>query len=336
MSNASPLLAVERLSVSFESRSRTLLPAVRDVDFTIEDGEIMGLVGESGSGKSATMMAVIGLLPPRARVTGSVKFRGAELIGQAESFLRRYRGARIGMIFQDPMTTLNPLLTVGAQIAEAVRIHDRSVSARAGLQRAVELLDLVSIPSPRQRAGQYPHEFSGGMRQRAVIAMAMANDPQMLIADEPTTALDVTIQAQIMELLQRLCSERRMGLVLVTHDLGVVASVANKIAVMYAGRIVECGEVADVFRAPRHPYTRALLDSLPRIEQRVARLSAIPGAPPSLAFLPKGCAFHPRCRRTVDMCKYQDPLLRRIGHVDVACHRADEVSSPVRTTGETV
>ena len=319
-----PLLTVEGLNVAFESRGHFFLPAVRSVDFTIGDGEIMGLVGESGSGKSATMMAVMGLLPPRARVTGSVKFRGEELIGRGERFLRRFRGARIGMIFQDPMTTLNPLLSVGAQIAEAVRIHDRSVSARAGMERAVELLELVAMPSPRQRASQYPHEFSGGMRQRAVIAMAMANDPQLLIADEPTTALDVTIQAQIMELLQRLCSERKMGLVLVTHDLGVVASVANKVAVMYAGRLVECGEVTDTFQAPLHPYTRALLDSLPKLEERVARLNAIPGAPPSLAGLPSGCAFHPRCRIATDRCTLEDPVLRRIRERDVACHRADE------------
>jgi oligopeptide/dipeptide ABC transporter ATP-binding protein len=327
------LLAVERLNVAFAARTHGYLPAVRHVSFAIGDGEVMGLVGESGSGKSATMMAVMGLLPPNARLSGSVKFRGEELLGRSERFLQAYRGARIGMIFQDPMTTLNPLLTVGAQIAEAVRIHDRTAGAETARQRAIELLELVAIPSPRQRATQYPHEFSGGMRQRAVIAMAVANDPQLLIADEPTTALDVTIQAQIMELLQRLCSERRMGLVLVTHDLGVVASVANRIAVMYAGRIVEHGGVADTFRSPRHPYTRALLEGLPRIERRVARLNAIPGAPPSLAALPEGCAFHPRCRFAIDPCRLADPPLRRLGTSEVACHRAEEVLSTPQMEG---
>jgi oligopeptide/dipeptide ABC transporter ATP-binding protein len=320
-----PLLAIRGLTVSFAGRSGTLLPAVRGVDLTVGQGEVLGLVGESGSGKSATMMAVMGLLPAAAMAGGSALLRGEELIGRPERFLRKVRGKRIGMIFQDPMTALDPLLTVGDQIAEAIRVHDRSTGRHAAFERAVELLSAVSIPSPRQRARQYPHEFSGGMRQRVVIATAIANDPELLIADEPTTALDVTIQAQIMELLQRLCAERRMGLVLVTHDLGVVAGVADDVAVMYAGRVVEHGRVGDTLREPRHPYTRSLLASLPRVDRRVQMLTAIAGAPPSLGALPSGCAFHPRCPLSLEICRHQDPPAREVGHSRAACHRAEDV-----------
>jgi oligopeptide/dipeptide ABC transporter ATP-binding protein len=274
------------------------------------------------------MLAVMGLLPPSVRMTGSVRFRGMELAGRAQKELARLRGARIGMIFQDPMTALNPVLTIGAQIAEAIRIHDAAVSARDAAARAVDMLKLVAIPFPERRALQYPHELSGGMRQRAMIAMAMANEPELLIADEPTTALDVTVQAQIMELLRRLQTTHRMGLVLISHDLGIVAGTADRIAIMYAGRIVERGAVEDIFDRPLHPYTRGLLASLPKIDNRTARLTAIDGAPPSLAARPSGCAFHPRCRHAVELCRTQEPALRDVGGTAVACHLAASTGAP--------
>jgi len=324
------LLSISGLTVSFAGRAGGRLTAVRGVTVEVAPGEVLGLVGESGCGKSATMMAVMNLLPDSASIGGSVRFRGEELVGRSEKFLRGIRGKRIGMIFQDPMTTLNPLLTVGEQIAEGIRIHDRTVTSRQAMERAVGLLETVSIPSPRQRAAQYPHEFSGGMRQRVVIAMAIANDPELLIADEPTTALDVTIQAQIMELLQRLCAERRMGLVLVTHDLGVVAGAAHNMAVMYAGRIVDYGPVDAILTRSRHPYTRALLGSQPRVDRRVEQLDAIAGAPPSLAAIPAGCAFHPRCGMAVDRCRTEQPADRDFGVERVACHRAEQVEKHFR------
>lgn len=323
----SQLLSIRGLRVSFAARAGRKLMAVRGIDLDLAPGEVLGLVGESGCGKSATMTAVMGLLPGSAHVEGSVRFRGEELVGRPERVLRAIRGKRIGMIFQDPMTSLNPLLRIGDQIAEVIRIHDRGIGRKQAFDRAVELLETVAIPSPRQRALQYPHEFSGGMRQRVVIAMAIANDPELLIADEPTTALDVTIQAQIMELLRRLCSERRMGLVLVTHDLGVVAGTAHNMAVMYAGRIVDYGPVDEILGRSRHPYTRALLGSLPRIDRRAEQLDAIPGAPPSLSAIPEGCAFHVRCRMAVDRCRQELPAEGVFGQERVACHRAEEVET---------
>jgi oligopeptide/dipeptide ABC transporter ATP-binding protein len=260
------------------------------------------------------------------QVTGSIRFAGMELAGRPQKELARLRGARIGMIFQDPMTALNPVLTIGAQIAEAIRIHDATVSSKRAAERAVEMLRLVAIPYPERRALQYPHELSGGMRQRAMIAMAMANEPELLIADEPTTALDVTVQAQIIELLRRLQASHRMGLVLISHDLGIVAGTADRVAIMYAGRIVERGGVEDIFDRPRHPYTRGLLASLPKIDNTTARLTAIEGAPPSLAARPSGCAFHPRCRHAAAICIAQEPVLRDVAGVDVACHLAESIA----------
>ncbi|MEO3997016.1 ABC transporter ATP-binding protein [Mesorhizobium sp. CAU 1732] len=321
---SAPLLEVRDLAVTFSARHRAELQAVCGVDLVVEAGQLHGIVGESGSGKSVTMMAVMGLLSSGARVTGSVKLQGEELIGRSQRFMRRVRGARIGYIFQDPMTALNPLLTVGNQISEAIRIHDRKITRRSADARAVDLLRLVSIPIPERRATQYPHEFSGGMRQRAVIAMAMANEPALLIADEPTTALDVTIQAQIMDLLERLRAEKGVGLVLVTHDLGVVAGAASAVSIMYSGRVVERGHVDEVFAWPRHPYTRGLLASLPQLERRLARLTAIPGSPPPIGNRPAGCSFHPRCTFAVDRCRTEMPALRRIGATEAACHRAEE------------
>ena len=331
-----PLLEVRGLEVTFAA-ARCRLEAIRGVDLMVQSGETLGLVGESGCGKSVTMLAVMGLLAPNVQVKGSIRFRGMELAGRAQKELAKLRGARIGMIFQDPMTALNPVLTIGAQIAEAIRIHDATVSARAAAARAVDMLKLVAIPFPERRALQYPHELSGGMRQRAMIAMAMANEPELLIADEPTTALDVTVQAQIIELLRRLQATHRMGLVLISHDLGIVAGMAERVAIMYAGRIVERGAVEDIFDRPRHPYTRGLLASLPKIDNQTTRLTAIDGAPPSLTARPSGCAFHPRCRHAIERCAAQEPILRDLAGAAVACHLAESIAegalAPLTTDG---
>ena len=322
-----PLLEISDLTVTFVSRSGLALEAVRGLNLTLQDGELHGVVGESGSGKSVSMMAVMGLLPSSARVSGSVRLRGEELIGRSQRYMRRIRGSRIGYVFQDPMTALNPLLTVGAQVGEAVTLHNPSLSRSAARERAVGLLRLVSIPSPESRLDQYPHEFSGGMRQRVGIAIAMANEPELLIADEPTTALDVTIQAQIMELLRRLREDKGIGLVLVSHDLGVVAGAASQVSIMYAGRVVERGSVDDVFASPRHPYTRGLLASLPKLDQRVARLTAIPGAPPAIHDRPSGCDFHPRCAHAAPRCRIEPPELRPVDATEAACHFAEEIAA---------
>jgi peptide/nickel transport system ATP-binding protein len=332
-----PLLQVRNLEVTFVT-ARGELRAIRGVDIDVESGEVLGLVGESGCGKSVTMLAVMGLLPPSVRVAGSIRFRGMELVGRPQKDMAALRGARIGMIFQDPMTALNPVLAIGAQIAEAIRIHDRRISGRDAAGRAVALLRQVAIPYAERRALQYPHELSGGMRQRAMIAMAMANEPELLIADEPTTALDVTVQAQIIELLQRLRETHRMGLALISHDLGIVAGAADRVAIMYAGRIVERGGVDDVFYRPRHPYTQGLLASLPQLESgrihgRAARLAAIEGTPPSLSARPAGCAFHPRCRHAVERCRVEEPTLRPIGGSDAACHLAESLGE-IRSAAE--
>ncbi|GHD20652.1 ABC transporter ATP-binding protein [Tianweitania populi] len=321
-----PLLEITDLTVSFAARGKAF-QAVSGVDLTVQSGEVHGVVGESGSGKSVTMLAVMQLLSQSATIDGSIKLGGQELTGLSDRQMRKIRGVRIGYIFQDPMTALNPLLTVGEQIAEAVRIHRSDVSRWQASERAVELLRLVAIPNPEKRADQYPHEFSGGMRQRAVIAMAMANEPDLLIADEPTTALDVTIQAQIMELLDQLRREKGIGIVLVTHDLGVVAGVAKSLSIMYAGRVVERGLVDDVFAAPHHPYTKGLLESLPQMDQRVQRLRAIAGAPPPISARPAGCPFHPRCPYVIELCHSERPVLRKVGPIDVACHRAEVVAA---------
>ncbi|MBL0937112.1 MAG: ABC transporter ATP-binding protein [Rhizobiaceae bacterium] len=331
---SAPLLQIRDLAVTFAGQGRNHLQAVCGVDLDVEKGQLHGVVGESGSGKSVTMMAVMGLLSPSACVTGSVRLDGEELIGKSERAMRRIRGARIGYIFQDPMTALNPLLTVGEQISEAIRLHERKITRRSANERAVDLLRLVAIPIPERRALQYPHEFSGGMRQRAVIAMAMANEPSLLIADEPTTALDVTIQAQIMELLERLRADKGVGLVLVTHDLGVVAGAASAVSIMYSGRVVEQGHVDDVFAFPRHPYTRGLLASLPQLDHPTARLVAIPGAPPPIAMRPSGCAFHPRCPLAIERCRIEVPALRAIGASMSACHRAEDLRPLGPTTNE--
>jgi oligopeptide/dipeptide ABC transporter ATP-binding protein len=321
-----PLLEVRDLNVTFHTR-RGDVPAVRGVDLVVERAGVLGIVGESGSGKSVSMLAVMGLLPPTATVTGSARFDGEQLLARPQRELREYRGTRLAMIFQDPMSALNPVLTIGQQIAEAIRIHDRSVSRTEATDRAVELLELVAIPQPARRVRQYPHEFSGGMRQRAMIAMAMANDPELLIADEPATALDVTVQAQILEVLRMLRDERGVGLALITHDLGVVAGVAETVAVMYAGRIAEEGRVDDVFYHPHHPYTRGLLASLPTLDGQPAALMPIKGTPPSLLELPPGCVFHPRCAHAQDRCRREQPELRPVGPVATSCHFAETIGA---------
>jgi peptide/nickel transport system ATP-binding protein len=324
---AAPVLEVKDLHVTFASPDGAV-HAVRGLDLMVSEGESLGIVGESGSGKSVSMLAVMGLLPRNATVTGSVRFRGEELLGRPDLKLRQLRGGKLAMIFQDPMTSLNPVLNVGFQIAEAIEAHHPETDRKAAMARAAELLDLVGIPNAAARARQYPHEFSGGMRQRAMIAMAMANDPDVLVADEPTTALDVTIQAQILGVLERAQEATGAAILLITHDLGVVAGVADRVVVMYAGRAVETGGIYNVFGHPRHPYTLGLLASLPRLDDRGReRLVPIPGSPPSMVHPPPACAFHPRCPFAREMCHEETPLLRPIeGTAQCsACHFAEEL-----------
>ncbi len=280
------------------------MQAVDGVSFELEPGEVLAIVGESGSGKSVTAQTIIGLTRgPNSRIEGSVKLSGEELTTQSESQLQSVRGSKIAMIFQDPMTSMNPVYTVGKQIVEAMRAHDRSISKKDGHRRAIELLEAVGIPDADRRVDNYPHEFSGGMRQRAMIAMGLALEPSVLIADEPTTALDVTIQAQILDLIQDLNKSRGLATILITHDLGVVAEVADRVLVMYGGKVVERGTLDDIFYDPQHPYTWGLLGSLTRIDQpRPHRLPQISGAPPSLLNLPTGCSFRPRCPHEFGKC----------------------------------
>ncbi|GIN00524.1 ABC transporter ATP-binding protein [Planomonospora venezuelensis] len=321
-----PLLAVEDLHVEFVTRQGTV-KAVNGVGYALHPGETLAVLGESGSGKSVTAQAIMGILdtPPARVPKGRIRFRGTDLLGLSEDARSQVRGSRIAMIFQDALSALNPVFTVGSQIAEMFRVH-RGMSRRDAERRAVELMDRVRIPGARQRLHDYPHQFSGGMRQRIMIAMAIALDPEVLIADEPTTALDVTVQAQIMELLAELKRESDMGLILITHDLGVVADVADKIVVMYGGRVVENAPVHDLYRAPAHPYTRGLLDSIPRIDRKGRELHAIAGMPPNLLDMPPGCAFAPRCPYRQDDCVTAAPPLHRIGSTrGSACHYWREV-----------
>jgi oligopeptide/dipeptide ABC transporter ATP-binding protein len=324
-----PLLEVENLTVEFPTEDG-VVRAVRGVSWMLDPGETLGIVGESGSGKSVTSLAVMGLLPGSARVSGSVRFRGKELLGLSDDALSGVRGKGIAMVFQDPMTSLNPVYTVGYQIAETIRAH-HELSKQAARERAIELLDIVGIPSPQQRVDNYPHELSGGMRQRVVIAIAMANDPDVIIADEPTTALDVTVQAQILEALEKATDETGAALLLITHDLGVIAGHTDRVGVMYAGRLVETGAVEDIFYEPRMPYTLGLLGSLPRMDRRGDRLTPITGSPPSLLNLPPGCPFTPRCPMAADICDEQEPPLRERstgGHL-AACHFGDRLTDVV-------
>jgi len=316
-----PLLSVEDLRVGFTTEGGRL-QAVDGVSFGVAPGEVLAIVGESGSGKSVTAQTILGLTrSPNATIEGSVRLRGTELVDAGEAELRQVRGAQIGMVFQDPMTSLNPVYRVGGQIVEAIRAHGSDTSKEAARERAIELLDSVGIVDAERRVDDYPHEFSGGMRQRAMIAMALALEPEVLIADEPTTALDVTIQAQILRLLEGLNRERNLATILITHDLGVVAEVADRVLVMYAGRVVEEGALDEIFYDPQHPYTWGLLGSLSRIDRpRPHRLPQISGAPPSLISLPEGCAFRTRCPHEFAKCSQQPPLEAKLadgaGHAD--------------------
>jgi peptide/nickel transport system ATP-binding protein len=316
-----PLFEVRDLRVAF-GHNGVFAEAVRGISLHVDHGEVLGIVGESGSGKSIGMLAALGLQPEGARVTGSVRFMGRELVGLPRRELRKLRGSRIAMIFQDPLSSLNPVMTVGAQIAEAVRLHNPDMSRKAAFARAKDLLALVAIPQPDRRLDQYPHEFSGGMRQRVMIAMAVANDPDLLIADEPTTALDVTVQAQIMEVLADLQARLKLGLILITHDLGVLAGHADRVVVVYAGEVVEQAGVDDLFARPGHPYTRGLIASIPDMTLRSERLFSIEGTPPALGKLPTGCPFHPRCVVAQDICRRDAPSLHHSGNHSAACHFA--------------
>ncbi|MFI6700433.1 ABC transporter ATP-binding protein [Streptomyces sp. NPDC050509] len=306
------LLEVRDLQVEFRTREG-VAKAVNGVTYAVAAGETLAVLGESGSGKSVTAQAIMGILDtPPGRITGGeVLFQGRDLLKLKEEQRRRIRGAEMAMIFQDALSSLNPVLTVGAQLGEMFEVH-RGMGRKQARAKSVELMDRVRIPAAKDRVNDYPHQFSGGMRQRIMIAMALALEPALIIADEPTTALDVTVQAQVMDLLAELRRELNMGLILITHDLGVVADVADKIAVMYAGRIVETAPVHALYKAPAHPYTRGLLDSIPRLDQKGEELYAIKGLPPNLLHIPPGCAFNPRCPRARDVCRTEVPPLYEV------------------------
>ena len=315
-----PLLEVDDLRVEFPLRHGTLR-AVNGISFTIAPGEVLGVVGESGAGKSLTGAAVIGLIDPPGRISGGeIRLAGRRIDNLSYEAMRRIRGREIGAVFQDPLTSLNPLYTIGRQLTETIRTH-LPLSAAQALARAIGLLEEVGIPAAARRIDHYPHQFSGGMRQRVVIALALAAKPRLIIADEPTTALDVSIQAQIIQLLKRLCRDHGTAVMLVTHDMGVIAETADRVAVMYAGRIVEIGPVDDVIHRPAHPYTVGLMGSIPSIVDERARLAQIDGTMPRLDAVPGGCAFHPRCPRAVERCRHDLPVLAAVGATQAACWR---------------
>ena len=325
-----PLLAIRDLTVEFGTEDG-VVRAVSGVSYDVFPGETVGVVGESGSGKSVSVMSLLGLIPqPPGRITaGSASFEGRDLLRMGKRALRELRGGDVAMIFQDPMTSLNPVLSIGDQIGEAIRVHNPGVKDDAAKKKVIDLLTLVGVPNPDQRLRQFPHEFSGGMRQRAMIAMAIANEPKLLIADEPTTALDVTIQAQIIEVLKAAQHETHAATILITHDLGLVAELCDRVVVMYGGRVVEAGDIYTIFANPRHPYTIGLMDSLPKLIGEDEMLRPITGQPPSLINLPPGCAFHPRCFHSGGRmrCRTEIPSLRPIGdsaHLS-ACHFAEEL-----------
>ncbi|MEV0410020.1 ABC transporter ATP-binding protein [Streptomyces sp. NPDC050448] len=311
-----PLLEVRDLHVEFHTRDG-VAKAVNGVSYSVNAGETLAVLGESGSGKSVTAQAIMGILdmPPGKIAGGEILFQGTDLLKLPAEEYRKIRGQKIAMIFQDALSSLNPVHTVGAQLGEMFRVH-RGMSKKDATAKAVELMDRVKIPAAKARVGDYPHQFSGGMRQRIMIAMAMALEPDLIIADEPTTALDVTVQAQVMDLLAELQREMNMGLILITHDLGVVADVADKIAVMYGGRIVENAPVHEIYSRPAHPYTRGLLDSIPRLDQKGQELYAIKGLPPNLLNIPSGCAFNPRCPKAQDICRTDVPVLHSVTEQD--------------------
>ena len=339
MDPASPLLSVNDLHVTFHGDEGTV-EAVRGVTWDISPGEVLGIVGESGSGKSVSVSSILGLLPsPPAEISGGpVMFGDKNLLGLPERELRHIRGKQIAMIFQDPMTAFNPVKTIGQQIREAIRVHDKSVSRSAAKHRTIELLSMVGVPGPKARYSQYPHEYSGGMRQRAMIAMAIANQPRLLIADEPTTALDVTIQAQILELLEVVRTETDAATILITHDLGVIAEVADRVVVMYAGKVVESTSVRSLFEHPHHPYTLGLLGSLPRLDAEMETLYSIPGQPPDMAHAPTGCAFASRCSLSQGraLCVDSVPELVKVGDSWSACHFVDEMEFATQSVSQAI
>ena len=312
------VLEIRQLSVEFPSR-RGVLKALDEVSFSIKAGEVVGVVGESGAGKSLTGAAIIGLLEPPGRVSGvEIWLEGQRIDQLPDDQMRLLRGRKIGAIFQDPLTSLNPLYTVGQQLIETITTH-LSLSNSQAKTRAIELLEATGIPAARERIDHYPHQFSGGMRQRVVIALALAAEPKLIVADEPTTALDVSIQAQIIELLKRLCREHGTAVMLITHDMGVIAETANRVVVMYAGRVVEVGTVRDVIERPQHPYTAGLMGSIPTIKRVVERLVQIDGSMPRLNAIPSGCAFHPRCEHVMPICRRERPELMARGATQAAC-----------------
>jgi oligopeptide/dipeptide ABC transporter ATP-binding protein len=320
-----PLLKVDNLTVGFPSKAG-VVRAVTDVSFELHAGEVLSVVGESGSGKSVTALAMMRLHPKSTQVSGTVEFDGQDLLSISEDEMREIRGRDIAMIFQDPMTALNPVFSVGNQIVEAIRIHS-NVTKEQAWDRAIDLLDLVGVPEPKRRASQFPHEYSGGMRQRAMIAMAISNDPKLLIADEPTTALDVTVQAQVMEVLHDVQEATGSAIMLITHDLGLVAGAADRVQVMYASRLMETGSIDEIFYESQNPYTQALIDSIPDLDGNKDELDPIPGNPPSLLNPPSGCPFRPRCSMAVDRCREETPELIHIANSHASrCHRADDMA----------
>ncbi|WP_210485655.1 ABC transporter ATP-binding protein [Microvirga antarctica] len=320
-----PVLSVRGLSVAFPTR-RGSLTALNDLSFEIGKGEVLGIIGESGAGKSVTGSAVIGLLSPGRITAGEIRLGGLRIDGLDDRAMRRIRGKRIGMIFQDPLTSLNPLLRIEDQLVETILTHLNLTPDQARI-RAIQLLDELGIPNPAQQIKSYPHEFSGGMRQRVVIALAICGEPDLIIADEPTTALDVSVQAQIIHLIKRICKERSTSVMLITHDMGVIAEVADRVAVIYAGRIIEQGTVANVVARPQHPYTQGLMSAIPPLERRPERLTQISGSMPRLTAIPPGCSFHPRCGFAFDRCQKDVPRLQGGDDRAVACHLYDEVVS---------
>jgi oligopeptide transport system ATP-binding protein len=324
--SSAPLLEVEHLKVDFHTRDG-VAHAVNDVSFSLGEGQTLGILGESGCGKSVTAQAIMGILdtPPARVAGGQIRYRGVDLLQMEEKTRRHIRANKIAMIFQDALSALNPVFTVGWQLGEVYRKH-AGATRKEAKAKAVELLEMVGIPAPQARVNDFPHQFSGGMRQRVMIAMALALQPDIIIADEPTTALDVTVQAQVMSLLADLQREMNLGLILITHDMGVVADVADKICVMYAGHAVERADVYEIYETPAHPYTKALLESIPRIDQKGHELAAIKGLPPSLVNPPAGCSFHPRCTFARDRCKSDEPPLYEVpGNRLSACHYWEEV-----------
>jgi oligopeptide/dipeptide ABC transporter ATP-binding protein len=329
-----PILSIRDLVVEFSTEDG-VVQAVDGVSYELYPGETLGIVGESGSGKSVSTMSILGLIPqpPGKIVRGEAIFKGTDLLKLSKKALRRVRGNEVALVFQDPMTSLNPVLKIGAQIGEAIKAHHPEEKDDKVKERTLGLLRTVGVPNPERRFEQYPHEFSGGMRQRAMIAMAISNSPSLLIADEPTTALDVTIQAQILEVLKKAQDETHAATILITHDLGLIAELADRVIVMYAGKVVELGDVHTIFESPRHPYTVGLMDSLPRLDADEDWLRPIPGQPPSLINRPPGCPFHPRCFMSQGRarCREEEPPLRRIGdsaHL-TACHFAEELEGRV-------